>query len=90
MNEYLVVCKCSGLKEKAEAAFKIAFPKRDIPPIYRGPDAIKDLANKNTNTNLGSYLMAISKKNGQFAYYLQESAGDVVLSYDLLKGKKVA
>lgn len=89
MKEYLVVCRCSGLKEKAEAAFKIAFPLKKLPPLFRGEDAIKDLAAKNRG-NLGSYLMAISKKHGQFAYYIQEEDGNVVLNYDLLKGKKVA
>lgn len=89
MNEFLVVCKCSGVKEKAEAAYKIMRPKAELPPVYKGKDAIVSLANQYSGTDFGGYLLAISKKNGRYAYHLGESGGEVALSYDLIKGKKV-
>lgn len=90
MIEVIVVCRCSGVREKAETGFKIAFPDKELPQIYRGQDAIRGLASAHSDTNLGRYLQAIVKKSGQFAYYLQSDNGDVLLNYDLLKGKAVA
>lgn len=87
--KYIVVCKCSGMREKAEAAFKIAFPKQDIPPAVVGKSAIISLAEKSPGTNLHRYLLAMSKSRGRFAYYIDENSGDIMYNYDLLKGKRL-
>lgn len=89
MNKYIIVCKCSGMKEKAEMAFKIAFPKRPIPQSVKGVSAITKLAEQKPNTNFYRYLLAIAKKNSKFAYYIEEDNGDIALNYDLLKGKRI-
>lgn len=90
MNKYIVVCRCSGSKEQAEMAFKIAYPLSSAPEVYRGADAIMALADKHPNTNFAYHLKAIAKKNGKFAYYVEEDGGDIVTKFDLFKGKKVA
>lgn len=88
--ESIVVCKCSGVKEKAETAFKIAYPATELPPLYKGKDAIISLADKHANTNLGNHLKAIARKNGQYAYYIESDEDDNISKlYDLLKGKEV-
>lgn len=89
MNRYIVVCRCSGLDVQAKMAFEIAFPKKEMPEVFRGKDRISFLADGHPNTNLSRYLQAISKKNGRFAYYIEEQDGDIFMNYDLLKGKRV-
>lgn len=87
----IAVCSCSGMKERADSAFKILFPHRELPPVYRGKDAMKKFADEHPSTNVGNYLSAISKKHGQFAYFIEyDKNGDVVANYNLLTGKKVA
>lgn len=89
MNRYILICKCSNMKQTAEMAYDIAFPNTERPPVYRD-EAIYALAEQKPNTNFASYLNAIMKKNGRFAYYMEEEDGDIVQVYDLLKGKRVA
>lgn len=87
----IAVCTCSGMKEKAIAAYKIMFPNEDVPNIYRGDSAIRGFAEKNPNTNLSKYLLAIAKKNGQFSYLIEfNEDGDVISNYDLKTGKRIA
>lgn len=87
----IAVCTCSGMKEKAEAAFKIMHPDDKTPDIYKGDSAIRRLAEQNPNTNLSRYLLAIAKKNGQFAYLIDyDDNGDIISNYDLKTGKRVA
>ena len=54
-----------------------------------GKSQIAQLAGQRSGTDLSRYLLAISKKSGKFAYYIEEDNGTVTLNYDLLKGKKV-
>lgn len=87
----IAVCTCSGMKEKAEMAFKIMSPDEDMPKIYKGESAIRGLAEQNPNTNLSRYLLAIAKKNGQFAYLIEfDDNRDIISNYDLKTGKRVA
>lgn len=87
----IAVCSCSGMKEKAIMAYKIAFPKTDVPEVVRGEDAIRALANRLQSTNVSKYLNAIAKKNGQYAYYIKyDENGDVAYNYDLLLGRRIA
>lgn len=87
----IAVCTCSGMKEKAEAAFKIMHPDDKTPNVYRGDSAIRRLAEQNPNTNLSRYLLAIAKKNGQFAYLIDyDDNRDIISNYDLKTGKRVA
>lgn len=89
MNKYLLICKCSNMKQTAEMAFNIAFPNEPLPKIYKD-SAISLLTEQKPNTNFASYVSAIRKKHGRFAYYVEEENGDIVQVYDLLKGKRVA
>lgn len=89
MNEYLIICGCSGMPRRAESAFKIAFPGEKVPVVYRGKSQITELAGQKSGTDLSRYLLAISKKSGKFAYYIKEEDGAVTLNYDLLKGKRL-
>lgn len=89
MSEYLVICGCSGMQHKAELAFKVAFPKKNIPTICKGKSQISELAGRYFGTDLSRYLLAISKKSGRFAYYIEEDNGVVTMNYDLLKGKRI-
>ena len=87
----IAVCTCSGMKEKAESAYKILFPGEEMPKIYKGDSAIRLLAEKNPNTNLSRYLLAIAKKHGQFAYFIDyDDNGDITVNYDLKTGKRLA
>lgn len=89
MNKYILICKCSNMKQTAEMAYDIAFPNTERPKIYRD-SAISTLIEQKPNTNFASYVSAIMKKNGRFAYYIEEENGDIMQVYDLLKGKRVA
>lgn len=89
MSDYLVICGCSGMKRRAESAFKIAFPRKEAPVVYRGKSQIAELAGQHSGTDFSRYLLAISKKTGKFAYYIKEENGAVTLNYDLLKGKRL-
>lgn len=87
----LLVCSCSGMKEKAKTAFGILFPKEDEPEMFVGKDAIKKFSYAHSNTNVANYAEAVSKQNGQFAYYIEyDDNGDVTVVYNLATGKKVA
>lgn len=87
----LFICSCGGVKDKAEKAFKILFPREEVPQVYRGEAAILKAANKHPNTNICSYLTAIAKTNGRYAYYVaSDDKGNVTDNYNLFTGKKVA
>lgn len=87
----IFVCSCGGMKDKAEKAFKIIFPKAEVPTVYRGEAAISRAASKYPNTNVYNYLTAIAKTNGRYAYYVaSDEQGNVIDNYNLLTGKKVA
>lgn len=90
MSGYIVACKCSGVAEQAQMAFKIAFPRKEVPEIFKGESRIRYLAGLHPGTDLSKYLLAIAKKNGRYAYYMEETDGGVSMNYDLLKGKRVA
>lgn len=91
MIEMIAMCKCGGMKNKAEAAFKISFPNQAIPQEFRGRDAITKAADLFPGTNLSRYLGAVAKKHGRFAHYLKtDDDYNVVLNYDLMAGKNVA
>lgn len=89
MNRYIILCKCSGMENEAKMAYKIAFPHKEVPQTYRGQIAVVALSDKYSGTDFGKYVLAISKKNGRYAYYLEEEDGSVKMAYDLLKGKRV-
>lgn len=89
MSNYLVICGCSGMQHRAESALKIAFPLKTTPTVCRGKSQIAQLAGQHSGTDLSRYLLAISKKSGRFAYYIEDNDGTVTMNYDLLKGKKV-
>lgn len=89
MSNYLVICGCSGMRHRAESAFKIAFPLKKAPAVRKGKSQITQLAGQYSGTDLSRYLLAISKKSGKFAYYIEENDGTVTLNYDLLKGKRI-
>ena len=89
MNKYILICKCSNMKQTAEMAYDIAFPNTERPKIYRD-SFISTLIEQKPGTNFASYVSAIMRKNGRFAYYVEEENGDIVQVYDLLKGKRVA
>lgn len=87
----IAVCTCSGMKEKAEAAFKIMHPDEELPKIYKGDSQIRLLSDRNPGTNLSRYLLAIAKKNGQFAYLIDyDDNRNIISNYDLKTGKRVA
>lgn len=91
MIEAMAICKCSGLRETAVAAFNISFPEQSLPKIYRGEGEIQKLADTFPDTNFSRYLKAIAKKNGRYAYYLKaDDEYNITMNYDLLKGKRIA
>lgn len=87
----ILVCSCSGMKERAKSAFKIMFPKEEVAPMYVGKDAIRKFASENEGTNISDYANATSKQGGKFAYYIEYTDyGDVANIVNLMNGKKVA
>lgn len=91
MIKALIVCKCSGMKEKAVAAYNISFPRKPVPTIYRGAPEITKFAETKPNTNLEKYLKAIAKKHGRYAYYIEaDDGGNIIINYDVISGKRLA
>lgn len=87
----ILVCSCSGMKEKAVQAYKILFPKEEEPTLFVGKDAIKKFASYHPGTNVANYAQAISKKNSRYSYYVEfDEKGDVTDNWNLLTGKRVA
>ena len=87
----IAVCSCSGVKEKAIQAFKIMYPKEEVPPIYVGKDAVLKFAESKAGTNIGEYMKATAKRNSRYSYYVEyNESGDVTAIYNLSDGKKVA
>lgn len=85
--KYLLVCDCSGGKEKAEIAFSILKPNEPTPQIIKGKEAISKLASRCLN----DHLRAISKLNGNFMYYMDIADNSrIIEEYDLTTGKRVA
>lgn len=83
---YILVCSCSGGKEKAEVAFSILKPDEPTPQIVKGKEAIAKLASQYDN----SHLRAISKLNGKFSYYINiNDNGKIIEEYDLTRGAKI-
>ena len=89
MNKYILICKCSNMKQTAEMAFNIAFPHQPMPKIYRD-SAISTLTEQKPNTNLANHLSAIAKKSGRWAYYIAyDMDGNITEMYDLLTTKRL-
>lgn len=87
----MLVCSCSGMKEKAKTAFKILYPNDEEPEMYVGRDAIKRFASRHPGTNIANYAEATSKQNGRFSYYIEyDEKGDVNKIINLTTGKNVA
>lgn len=86
----LLACSCSGIKEKAERAYQILFPKTEMPEIYKGADAVRELAQKYPNTNFSKHLSAIAKTKGQWAYLVEtDDDGNIIEEHDLITGRRV-
>lgn len=84
--KYLLVCDCSGGKEKAEIAFGILKPNEPTPQVIKGKEAISKLASRYRN----DHLRAISKLNGNFAYYMDIADNSrIIEEYDLITGRRV-
>ena len=87
----ILVCSCSGMKEKAKTAFKILHPQDEEPEMFVGKDAIKKFASYHQGTNVANYADATSKQNGQFSYLIDyDEKGDVLSIYNLTTGKRTA
>lgn len=87
----ILVCTCSGMKEKAKTAFSILYPNDEFPEMFVGKDAIKKFAAARSGTNIANYAEATAKQNGQFSYLIDyDEKGDVTSIYNLKTGKKVA
>lgn len=87
----ILVCSCSGMKEKAKTAFSILYPNDEEPEMFVGKDAVKKFASYHQGTNVANYAEATSKQNGQYSYLIDyDENGDVTLIYNLKTGKKVA
>lgn len=83
---YLLTCSCSGGKEKAEIAFNILKPNEPTPQVVKGKEAISKLASRYLN----DHLRAISKLNGNFAYYIDiADNSNIIEEYDLIRGVKI-
>lgn len=83
MVEMIVSCRCEDSRQFIEAAFKIAFPGRTLPPIinsrgvyepYRLPDEKQH-----------QMALALFKSKDKYAYYF---APDQV--FDLFDGVRIA
>ena len=86
----ILVCSCAGMKDKAIQAFKIMYPKDELPQIFVGKDAVKRFAEK-TGGNVSNYASATAKQNGRYSYLIDyDDKGDVLSIYNLSNGKQVA
>lgn len=86
MNEYVLVCYCFGMEEKAFRAFSLLFPGKSMPILIRGKNNIRELGDKLKN----DHIKAISKLSGKFAYYIELDGDKIVKEYELLKGRRIA
>lgn len=84
--KHLLICSCSGMDRKSTLAYDILFPNAPTPAIIKGKENIAKFASKYNNP----HLKAISKLNGNFAYYIDiTDSGKITEEYDLIKGSKV-
>lgn len=84
-KEYLLVCSCSGQREKAETAYKLLYPEKELPEVIKGNTNVADLASRLHN----EHIKAISKIK-VFSYYVKLSEnGEIIEEYDLTTGRKI-
>lgn len=86
MKEYLLVCSCSGRKEKAQKSLALICPEAK-PEVVKGKTAIAKLASECGN----DHIKAIAKLNGNFSYYVQlDDDNKIIKEYDLITGRRTA
>lgn len=86
MKEYVLVCRCPGIKNKAMAAHSIKHPNEVLPDVISGGGRISKLA-----AELGNdHIKAISKVRDKFAYYVKlNNDNEIVEEIDLIRGTKI-
>lgn len=91
MNSVIVCCSCSGIKERSISAFSILYPDDEVPDMHVSSNAIKKLAASfPQDSNMAKHLDAISKKSGQYSYYIEYNEDmDITKMVNLLNGKDV-
>lgn len=86
MKEYILVCRCPGVKGKALAAYNIKHPNEILPEVISGGGRISKLA-----AELGNeHIKAISRVRDKFAYYVRlDDKNEIVEEIDLIRGTKI-
>lgn len=87
MTEFLLVCSCFNMKNRAKEAFALLLPNRILPDLVKGRDRIYKLGQSTGN----EHILAISKLSGKYAYYVRlDEENKIVEEWDLLRGKRIA
>lgn len=77
-------CSCGNTDEFAKDAFKILFPKEELPELVAGRVMAKSLSQK--LPDFRDEIMALHNSNEPFAYYIDTETKEM---WDLLKGVRV-
>lgn len=87
MTEFLLVCSCFNMKNRAKEAFALLFPNKVLPDTVKGRDRVYKLGQATDN----EHILAISKLSGKYAYYIRlNKENKITEEWDLLRGKRLA
>ena len=91
MNDLIACCSCQNVPEKAKIAFEMYFEDVELPKIYTGINEIRKYAESlDPEWNITKYLMALAKSKERYAYYFTFAEnGDIIMQFNLLKGRRV-
>lgn len=78
----IVTCGCGDTDKFVKDAYKLIFPKEELPPIMSGEEAQEFYE---TDDYTHTLITALTKSQDKFAFLLKD--GGV---WDLLKGNRVA
>lgn len=87
----IVRCGCGGI----QTYIKSSIDALGLSPVgeentYIGRDKIQKLSREYRDTPFGEHLVAIGKKSGRFAFYIETNDKNEISSmYNLINGKKV-
>lgn len=86
----LVCCACEGVPLAAQATWRTMF-KEKVPISWAGKNRISVLMDLvPPRSSVYSHLLALSKKDGKFAYAIEWDAdGNITKMYNLLTKKEI-
>lgn len=81
ISSVILSCGCGNTDKFAEAAFKILFPKEEVPPIVHSMGVIRDKL-------LRTVVDGLVEGGDKYAYFIWWTKGSVAV-WDLIKGVQI-